>query len=225
MATLNFADPASVPSTVSIGSDVIRLDIVDNDGECMYIYTHAQAIYCMCIVHDVTGIKKYIALYFSADIFIGYEIASMTYDEIELTHQVTIIKGAGNVTEQTIVVAVNLVQTAPPGSGFDMATPSDENGDNDLAFGTNNLAFIPPGDDRITVPFTIFSDELPENTEAAQLTLEAPTDTIGQDPPPRFELLPEFPTFFIVIEDDDRKLLCVVACFAILACTCCSCFH
>ena len=29
---LSFADPASVPSTVSIGSDVIRLDIIDDDG-------------------------------------------------------------------------------------------------------------------------------------------------------------------------------------------------
>ncbi len=153
----------------------------------------------------------------SADIFIGYEIASMTYPEVENTHPVTIIKGAGNVTEQTIVVAVNLVQTVPPGSGFDVATPSDENGDNDVLFGQDSsvLAFIPPGDDRITVPFTIFSDELPENTEAAQLTLEPPTDTIGEDPPPRFELLPEYPTFFIVIEDDDRKLFCVVACFNI----------
>ncbi len=36
---LSFADPASVPSTVSIGRNVIRLDIVDNDGECMCNYT------------------------------------------------------------------------------------------------------------------------------------------------------------------------------------------
>ncbi len=134
----------------------------------------------------------------------------MTYAEVDDTHNVTIIKGAGNVTEQTIVVAVNLVQTVPPGSVFDTATPSDENGDNDLIVGQDSsvLAFIPVHD-RITVEVTIFSDELPENTEAAQLTLEAPTDTIGEDPPPRFELLPEYPTFFIVIEDNDRKLLCV----------------
>ncbi len=33
-ADLTFADPESVPDTVSIsGSSVIRLDIVDNDGE------------------------------------------------------------------------------------------------------------------------------------------------------------------------------------------------
>ncbi len=44
----------------------------------------------------------------------------MTYSD---THNVTIIKGEGNVTEQTIVVAVNLVQTVPPSSGFDVATP------------------------------------------------------------------------------------------------------
>ena len=35
---LSFADPASVPDTVSIsGTGVIRLDIVDNDGEYSYI--------------------------------------------------------------------------------------------------------------------------------------------------------------------------------------------
>ncbi len=32
-ADLSFADPASVPDTVSIGSSVIRLDIIDDDGE------------------------------------------------------------------------------------------------------------------------------------------------------------------------------------------------
>ncbi len=142
----------------------------------------------------------------------------MMYAEVDDTHGVTIIKGAGNVTEQTIVVAVNLVQTVPPGSGFDVATSSDENGDNDL-LDSSVLAFIPPGDDRITVPVSVFGDELVENTEAAQLTLEVPTDVIGgEDPPPRFELLPEFPTFLIVIIDDDRKLLCVVACFTSISC-------
>ncbi len=33
---LSFADPASVPSTVSIGSSVMRCDIADNDGEYSY---------------------------------------------------------------------------------------------------------------------------------------------------------------------------------------------
>ncbi len=33
---LSFADPASVPSTVSIGRNVMRCDIIDNDGECSY---------------------------------------------------------------------------------------------------------------------------------------------------------------------------------------------
>ncbi len=47
---LSFADPASVPSTVSIGSSVMRCDIVDNDGECSYIAM-------MCYVHIIIMLK------------------------------------------------------------------------------------------------------------------------------------------------------------------------
>ena len=64
-----------------------------------------------------------------------------------------------------------------------------------------------PDVDEITVQVNIFGDELPENTEAAQLTIEALTENIGNNTTPRFEILPEFPAFFIVIPDDDRKFL------------------
>ncbi len=39
MATLSFATEVSRPELVTIGSDVIRLDIVDDDGECSYVCT------------------------------------------------------------------------------------------------------------------------------------------------------------------------------------------
>ena len=35
---LSFADPTSVPSTVTIGRNVMRCDIVDNDGELRGFY-------------------------------------------------------------------------------------------------------------------------------------------------------------------------------------------
>ncbi len=45
---------------------------------------------------------------------------------------------------------------------------------------------------------------MPEVTEAAQLRLSLPTET-GRIFP-RFKTLPQYPTFFIIIEDDDREL-------------------
>ncbi len=126
---------------------------------------------------------------------------------------ITLIKGAGNVTEQEILAVVNLVQTVPPGTSFDVATPSDINNDNDLllvgGLGDNSVlvSFLPDVNE-ITVSIDIFNDSLPEDTEAAQLTIEAPTEefTAGVTAP-RFEILSEFPNFFIIIQDDDRKFL------------------
>ncbi len=147
-----------------------------------------------------------------ADIFIGFLLPNATYPEEEATHQVILIKGAGNVTEQEIIVVLNLVQTVPPGTSFDIATPSDINNDHDLLLtggrGDNSVQVsFQPDVNEITVQINIFGDELLENTEAAQLTLEIPTEKDAGVAPPRFEILPEFPTFFIIISDDDRKSL------------------
>ncbi len=51
------------------------------------------------------------------------------------------------------------------------------------------------------VAFDIFADELPERTEAAQVRLSLPTDGMF----PGFETLPQYPEFFIIIEDDDGR--------------------
>ncbi len=196
MARLGFATEFSSPDLVTIGSDVIRLDIVDDDGECMY----------------KSDKQMYITFFLVIDIFIGFQLPDTTYPEVEQDHDVTLIKGEGTVTEQELFVVVKLVQTVPPGSGFDVATPSDELGDNDLSFGgdeQSKLVSFPPDVNAISVLLTIFGDELPENTEAAQLTLQAPTDIIGADPPPRFELRPEYPTFFIIIIAADSRKLCI----------------
>ncbi len=122
---------------------------------------------------------------------------------MEASHAVTIIKGAGNVTEQIITVVINMIETVPPGTSFDTATRIE-----DVAFGTSSTSLvrpIAPDASELTILVTLFEDTEPENTEAAQLTLELPTDIIGGGTPPRFEILPEFPNFFVIIEDDDRK--------------------
>ncbi len=133
-------------------------------------------------------------VYLYTDIFIGFALPSTTYPEVEAKYQIRIIKGAGNVTEQTI--SFNLFQTAPPGLGT--ATPSTNGEDNDFSFPSATQS-IGPEEDDVFVDVTIFADKLPEVTEAAQLRLSLPTDGMF----PRFKTLPQYPSFFLIIEDDD----------------------
>ena len=139
-----------------------------------------------------------------ADIFIGFEIPSRTYPEIEDSYTVSLIKGVGNITEQDLQVVVNIVQNVPTGSNFQVAT---------LNAASNNDLEVPPkgfqsfirdfarDSDQITIGFDILPDELPETTEAIQFTIAIPNDATA----PVFRTLTEYPTFFIIIEDNDSK--------------------
>ena len=136
------------------------------------------------------------------DIFIGFALPNTTYPEVELDYQIQIIKGAGNVTEQIISFVVNLFQTAPPGLGN--AIPSAGGEDNDFFLPSSSFLSIGPEETETFVTgLTLVADELPELTEAAQLRLSLPSDGMF----PRFKTLPQYPSFFIIIEDDDRELL------------------
>ena len=139
-----------------------------------------------------------------ADIFIGFQIPNGTYPEIEMTHSVSLIKGFGNITEQDLQVVVNIVQNVPTGSFFQVATLN--------AASNNDLEVEPRGSqsfirdflrdsDQITIDFDILPDELPETTEAIQFTIAILYDSTA----PLFKMLPEYPTFFIIIEDNDSK--------------------
>ena len=146
-----------------------------------------------------------------ADIFIGFQIPNGTYPEIEMSYSVSLIKGAGNITEQNLQVVVNIVQNVPTGSNFQVAT---------LNEASNNDLEVPPGgvqsiitdflrdSDEITVDFDILPDELPETTEAIQFTIAIPNDATA----PVFRTLPEYPTFFVIIEDNDSKSERIVLC-------------
>ena len=120
-----------------------------------------------------------------------------------MSYSVSLIKGFGNITEQDLQVVITIVQNVPTGSGFQVATLN-EASDNDLD--------VPPGQqstvrdflrdlDQITIDFDILPDELPETTEAIQFTIAIPNDETA----PVFRTLPEYPTFFIIIEDNDSK--------------------
>ena len=184
VVTLTFQDTANVPPLASIESDIIRIDIVDDDGELSLAYISCRN--CILCTH--------------ADIFIGFALPNTTYPEEEADHQIQIIKGAGNVTEQTISFVVNLFQTTPEGLGT--ATPSADGEDNDFLFPSSSLLSIGPEENHTFAELTIFEEDLPEETEAAQLRLSLPTDGML----PGFKTLPQYPSFFIIIEDDDREL-------------------
>ncbi len=88
--------------------------------------------------------------------------------------------------------------TAP--EGLETAIPSAGEEDNDF-FISSSCLLSEENDTFIEV--SIFEDGLPEVTEAAQLRLSLPTDGMF----PGFEILPQYPSFFIIIEDDDSELL------------------
>ena len=159
---------------------------------------------CMCYL---SNFLSYLIIYLYIEIFIGFQLPNTTYPEVEETHDVTLIKGAGNVTEQEILVVLNLVEAVPPGTSFDTATLADQFNDNDFRVSHRSvIGFFPPEVNEITVPITIFDDKQPENTEAAQLVLEVPTEEVQLGvSPPYFEFLPQFPSFFIIIQDNDRN--------------------
>ncbi len=98
---------------------------------------------------------------------------------------------------------VNLFQTAPEGLGN--ANPSADGEDNDFSFRSSTfLSILSEQNETFVTDLTILADNLPEVTEAAQLRLSLPTDGTTF---PGFETLPQYPSFFIIIEDDDRELL------------------
>ncbi len=99
---------------------------------------------------------------------------------------------------------VSLFLTAPEGLG--VAIPSTNTEDNDFEFPSSSLLSIEPDETETFADLTIFGDDLPEATEAAQLRLSLPTDTES----PGFETLAQYPSFFIIIEDDDSELLLVI---------------
>ncbi len=140
---------------------------------------------------------------YTTDIFIGFALPSTTYLEVEADYIIQIIKGAGNVTEKTISFVVNLFQNAPEGLGN--ANPSADGEDNDFSFPSSIFQLIlPEENDTFVTDLTIFADALPEVTEAAQLRLSLPpTDGMY----PVFKILPQYPEFFIIIEDNDGKLI------------------
>lgn len=101
----------------------------------------------------------------------------------------------------------------PTTPNFDIqpATLCDDNpstGDGDYCIGPLSLNFLVfdflPTEQQISFNFQLFSDDIPEATEAFQ-AISAPLESTSQDPIPRFSpptiLSPN--TFIIIVDDDN----------------------
>ena len=120
------------------------------------------------------------------------------------------------VSEQSFLVAIQVIDSGPPGTSIQPATIGDL--DYRLVRGDQSSVTLsfPAYETRINVPFTLLADSVPEGTEAFQASI-SPVDTQM-----RLDGTIEiFPTFlsphtltseiFVIIEDDDRKLKTLIA--------------
>ena len=117
----------------------------------------------------------------------------------------------GNITsEQTFLFSFLVTDSAPPGTNIQIATFTQDYrfGDGRVTSVTN---FFFPFQQRVAFQFTLFPDELPEGTEAFQLSA-SPVDSRPTGPGEPDERFPTFLTplvlaseVFVTILDNDRK--------------------
>ena len=160
---------------------------------------------------------------------IGFELPSYTYVEpmfhepidiffapesgLPVSGPIYLAKEDNVTSEQTFLVVVHVSSSVPPGQGIQPATL-----DVDYRLsraGTSVVLQFGSRVQRINFPFTLFTDALPEGTEAF-LASSGPTDTAQL---PNGTTVP-VPTFlnpntlsaesFVVIENDDHEFLYVV---------------
>ena len=111
------------------------------------------------------------------------------------TGPIYLIKEDGVVSEQTFEVVIQVTNTVPGGSGFQPATF-----DEDYSVGRVSQSFqFAHNIQKRIVPLTLFSDVIPEGTEAFLMT-STPGDSMSRVPT---YLPPTIADTFVIIEDDD----------------------
>ena len=134
--------------------------------------------------------------------------------QVSLQHCMTVngpifLAKEDNVTsEQTFLVAVQVINAVP--SGQTMIEPATVNADYTIdGRSTSILSFIfPPDQKRINFPFILYPDQLPEEREAFQATA-SPEHSLrtGETYPDFFSPTKLSASTFVIIEDNDRKLI------------------
>ena len=128
---------------------------------------------------------------------IGFEMEIFTFSEpmFEDTFEVFLAKENNVQSEQTFGVSIQVADFPPPNTGFAIAEFGVDYGD----IGRTSTTFFPPNLQRLAVSFTVFSDVIPEQTEAFQINS-------ASDGTPDFNV-PNvlFQRSYVVLEDDDGK--------------------
>ena len=126
------------------------------------------------------------------------------------------VKEGGVISEQTFLISIQVTDSAPSGTNIQTATLLQ-----DYEFGdgirTSVTEFFFPFQQRIPFRFSLFADELPEGTEAFQLSA-SPKDSRPRGPGQPDERFPASLTpevlvteVFVTILDDDRKIQSIMA--------------
>ena len=102
-------------------------------------------------------------------------------------------------TEQTFLIVIQVSDAVPEGTN-----PAAPIADFDTGGGSFTVQFA-PNMQRLLFEFTLFTDEIPEGTEAF-LVSSSRQDTHGSITLPDY-LPPTFPSTFINILDDDREFI------------------
>lgn len=179
--------------------------IVDNDGKHMHAVCYSQQ-YITCIIF-----KLYISHFaLIVAIAIGFEQPSYTFIEplfIEdfLDGPVVVIKDNNRTSEQTFQLVFQVSSSTPDSSirpaSLSERLPNGSSLDNDYILSTPGrtsvVASILPSQQRIPFKFTLFPDDLPEATEAFQVSLSPRENT------PAFSIT--LAETFVIIKDDDGK--------------------
>ena len=156
---------------------------------------------------------------------IGFELPGYTYAEpmfdenidqfyesptgLAVNGPIYLVKENNVISEQTFLVAIQVTDSAPSGTGIQPATLDVEYRLASAGL-TSVTEYFLAFQQKIAFRFTLFPDDLPEGTEAFRASV-SPQDTQVR-PDGSIETFPTFlyPEYFayeifVVIEDDDRK--------------------
>ena len=129
------------------------------------------------------------------------------------------VKEGGVISEQTFLVSIQVTDSAPSGTNILTATLRQ---DYVLDDRTSVTEFFLPSQQSIPFRFTLFADELPEGTEAFQLSA-SPEDSRPRGPGEPDERFPTSLTplvlaseVFVTILDNDRKFPTIMVCIRLL---------
>ena len=107
--------------------------------------------------------------------------------------EVFLVKENNAQSEQTFSLHIQIINSVPPNSGFSLATHNQDY----AGMPSSTIILFPPNFQRYPISFDLLPDNIPESTEAFQLSSESDRAPLFESPKNFFQQT------FIVIEDND----------------------